>query len=85
MAPVVARPQQLPLLLTDGWKPYTAALVQVVGVVYRRRRRGKVGRKPQPRLVAPPTLVYAHVLKGRNTAGPVVEGQQQFPEADETQ
>jgi hypothetical protein len=52
-AQVVARTQQLPLFLTDGWRPYTAALLQVLGVVYRPRRRGKVGRKPQPRLVAP--------------------------------
>jgi transposase-like protein len=59
IAQVVARTQQLPLFLTDGWKPYTAALLQGLGVVYRRRRRGKVGRKPKPRLVAPPTLFYA--------------------------
>jgi len=55
-AQVVARTRQLPLVLTDGWKAYTAALLQVVGVVYRPRRRGKVGRKPKPRLVAPQTL-----------------------------
>jgi IS1 family transposase len=75
LAQVVARTQQLPLFLTDGWKPYTAALLQVLGVVYRRRRRGKVGRKPKPRLVAPPTLFYAQVVKVRNTAGHVVEVQ----------
>jgi hypothetical protein len=49
IAQVVARAQQLPLFLTDGWKAYTAALLQVVGVVYRPRRRGHVGRKPKPR------------------------------------
>jgi IS1 family transposase len=73
IAQVIARTRALPLFLTDGWKAYTAALLQVVGVVYRRRRRGKVGRKPQPRLVAPPTLFYAQVVKVRNTAGHVVE------------
>jgi hypothetical protein len=73
IAQVVARTQALPLFLTDGWKAYTAALLQVVGVVYRRRRRGKVGRKPKPRLVAPQTLFYAQVVKVRNTAGQVVE------------
>lgn len=73
IAQVVARTQALPLFLTDGWKAYTAALLQVVGGVYRRRRRGKVGRKPKPRLVAPPTLFYAQVVKVRNTAGHVVE------------
>ena len=73
IAQVVARTQALPLFLTDGWKAYTAALLQVVGVVYRRRRRGKVGRKPKPRLVAPQTLFYAQVVKVRNPAGHVVE------------
>jgi IS1 family transposase len=73
IAQVMARTRALPLFLTDGWKAYTAALLQVVGVVYRRRRRGTVGRKPKPRLVAPPTLFYAQVVKVRNTAGQVVE------------
>jgi hypothetical protein len=73
IAQVVARAQQLPLLLTDGWKASTAALLQVVGVVYRPRRRGHVGRKPTPRLVAPKTLFYAQVVKVRNQAGQVVE------------
>jgi IS1 family transposase len=73
IAQVVARTQALPLFLTDGWQAYTAALLQVVGIVYRRRRRGKVGRKPKPRLVAPQTLFYAQVVKVRNTAGQVVE------------
>jgi len=73
IAQVVARTRQLPLFLTDGWKAYPAALLQVVGVVYRRRRRGNVGRKPKPRLVAPQTLFYAQVVKVRNTVGQVVE------------
>jgi IS1 family transposase len=73
IAQVIARTRALPLFLTDGWKAYTAALLQVVGVVYRRRRRGKVGRKPKPRLVAPQALFYAQVVKVRNTAGQVVE------------
>ena len=73
IAQVVARARQLPLFLTDGWKAYTAALLQVVGVVYRPRRRGKVGRKPKPRLVAPQDLFYAQVVKVRNKTGHVVE------------
>src|SRR5215217_6502053 len=48
IAQVVARTQQLPRFLTDGWKPYTAALLQVVGVVYRPRRRGKVAASRSP-------------------------------------
>jgi hypothetical protein len=73
IAQVVARTRQLPLFLTDGWKAYTAALLQVVGVVYRPRRRGNGGRKPKPRLVAPKNLFYAQVVKRRNTAGQVVD------------
>src|SRR6266571_6119587 len=73
IAQVVARTQHLPLFLTDGWKPYTAALLQLLGVVYRPRRRGKVGRKPKPRLVAPKHLFYAQVVKVRDKAGHVVE------------
>jgi hypothetical protein len=73
VAQVVARVRAVPLFLTDGWKAYSAALLQVLGVVYRRRRRGKVGRKPTPRLVAPKNLFYAQVVKVRNTTGQVVE------------
>ena len=77
IAQVVARTQKLPLFLTDGWKAYTAALLQVVGIVYRPRGRGKVGRKPKPRLVAPHTLFYAPVVKVRNQAGRVVDVRRQ--------
>jgi hypothetical protein len=73
IAQVVARTRQLPLFLTDGWKAYPAALLQVVGRVYRRQRRGTVGRKPKPRLVAPRHLFYAQVVKVRDHAGHVVE------------
>ena len=73
IAQVVARVQTLPLFLTDGWKAYPAALLQVVGVVYRRRRRGNVGRKPKPRLVAPKDLFYAQVVQVRDKPGHVVE------------
>ena len=72
IAQVVARVQQLPMFFTDGWKAYPAALLQVLGVIYRRRRRGKVGRKPKPRLGAPKDLFYAQVVKTRNTAGRVI-------------
>jgi hypothetical protein len=74
IAQVIARVRGVPVFLTDGWKPYTAALLQVLGGVYRPRRRGKVGRKPTPRLVAPKDLVYAQVVKVRNQAGHVVQG-----------
>jgi hypothetical protein len=74
VAQVVARVREVPLFLTDGWKAYSTALLHVLGVVYRRRRRGKVGRKPKPRPVAPKHLFYARVVKVRNQAGQVVEG-----------
>jgi IS1 family transposase len=73
VAQVGARVRAIPLFLTDGWKAYRAALLQVLGVVYRRRRRGKVGRKPKPRLVPPKHLCYAQVVKVRNPTGRVVE------------
>ena len=73
VAQVVARTRQIPLFRTAGWKAYPAALLQVLGGVYRRRRRGTGGRKPTPRLVAPKTLFYAQVVKVRNTTGQVVE------------
>jgi len=73
VAQVVTRVREVPIFLTDGWKAYRTALLCVLGVVYRRRRRGKVGRKPKPRLVAPKHLFYAQVVKVRNPAGQVVE------------
>jgi transposase-like protein len=72
LAQVVARVRELPLFLTDGWKAYSAALLQVLGIVYRRRRRGRVGRKPKPWLAAPTHLFYAQVVKVRNQRGQVV-------------
>ena len=73
LAQVVARVRELPLFLTDGWKAYSAALLQVLGIVYRRRRRGRVGRKPKPQLVAPKHLFDAQVVKVRNQRGQVME------------
>ena len=73
IAQVVARLGHLPLFLTDGWKCYTSALIQVLGRVYRPRRKGKVGRHPKPRLVAPDSLFYAQVVKVRDTSGQVVD------------
>jgi hypothetical protein len=72
VAQVVTRVREVPLCLTDGWKAYSTAWLCVLGVVDRRRRRGKVGRQPQPRLVAPKHLFYAPVVKGRNPVGQVV-------------
>lgn len=73
IAQVVARLAELPMWLTDGWKPYVAGLLQVLGRLYRPRRNGTVGRFPHPRLVAPDDLFYAQVVKVRDRAGHLVE------------
>ena len=73
VADVVARVREIPLFLTDGWKTSSAALLQVLGVVYC-RRRGKVGRQPRPWLVAPKPLCYAQLVKVRHPTGRVVAG-----------
>jgi hypothetical protein len=72
VAQVVARGRGLPVFFSDGWKGYIGALLQVVGRVYHPRRQGKVGRKPKPRLVAPPHLFYGQVVKVREKGGRVV-------------
>ena len=73
IARVMACVRGIPIFLTDGWQAYPKALVQVLGRVYRPRRKGKVGRKPKPRLVAPDNLYYAQVVKNRDSAGHVVD------------
>src|SRR5262245_38518119 len=74
VAQVVARGRAGPLWLTAGWKAESAAWLQVLGGGARRRRRGTVGRKPKPRLVAPHHLVGAQVVQVRTQAGQVGEG-----------
>ncbi len=73
IAQVMACVRGIPIFLTDGWQAYPKALIQVLGRVYRPRRKGKVGRKPKPRLVAPDNLYYAQVVKNRDSAGHVVD------------
>jgi transposase-like protein len=69
IAPVVARLDGLPVWLSDGWKAYPAALLQVLGRVSQRRRRGPRGRHPKPQLVPPKDLFYGQVVKGRDGTG----------------
>jgi hypothetical protein len=69
IAQVVARLCGLPVWRSDGWKAYPAALVQVLGRVYKRRRRGTRGRPPKPRLVPPQELFYGQVVKRRDAKG----------------
>lgn len=68
----VARLRPVPIWLTDGWRVSPGALLQVLGVAYRPRRRGTRGRKPKARVVAPRPLVYAQVVKVRNVVGRVI-------------
>jgi hypothetical protein len=56
----------LPRLITsDEYKPYSRVLLEVYGTPKPRRRRGRRGRKPNPRLTPPAGLVYATVHKHR--------------------
>jgi hypothetical protein len=48
VAQVVARGREVPLLLTDGWKASSAALLQVVGIVYGRWTNGSSASRPTP-------------------------------------
>ena len=73
IAQVMARLTAVPVFFTDGWKAYPRALIQVLGRVYRPRRKGQVGRHPKPRLIAPKDLFYAQVIKVRDTTGHLVE------------
>ena len=72
IAQVVARLHRLPVWLSDGWKAYPAALLQVLGRVGQRRRRGRRGPHPKPCLVPPQDLFYGQVVKVRNRRGKFV-------------
>jgi IS1 family transposase len=69
IAQVVARLCSVPVWLSDGWKAYPVALLQVLGRVYQRGRRGTRGRHPKPRLVPPRELFYGQVVKVRDATG----------------
>ena len=69
IAQVVARLCRVPVWLSDGWKAYPVALLQVLGRVYQRCRRGTRGRHPKPRLVPPRELFYGQVVKVRDATG----------------
>lgn len=73
IAQVVARARKVPVWLSDGWRAYEAALLQVLGRIYRPRRSGRRGRHPKPRLVAPKNLYYGQVVKVRDKKGKLIE------------
>jgi len=54
---------ELPLFTSDQWEGYPEALLAVFGVWETPPRTGKRGRPRGPRLVPPPALEYAQVVK----------------------
>jgi len=53
------------LMTSDEYKPYREAILEVYGQTYPRRRKGRIGRKPQPGRRPPAGLLYATVHKHR--------------------
>lgn len=68
IAQVGARLDGLPVWRRDGGKADPAARLQVLGRVYR-RRRGRRGPPPKPRLVPPQDLCAGQVVKVRDRRG----------------
>jgi hypothetical protein len=60
-----------PLLLIDDHRPYPMAILEVLGVIWHRRRRYGRGRKKYPALKPPPGLWVGVVRKERDAAGRV--------------
>jgi hypothetical protein len=60
-----------PLLLSDEHRPYPMAILEVLGVIWHRRRRHGRGRKKYPALKPPPGLWVGVVRKVRDAAGRV--------------
>jgi hypothetical protein len=58
-----------PLLLVDDHLPYPAAILEVFGEIWHRRRRGGRGRKKYPALKPPAGLWVGVVRKIRDAAG----------------
>ena len=54
---------ELPFFTSDQWEGYPEALLEVFGVWETPPRTGKRGRPRGPRLVPPPALDYAQVVK----------------------
>jgi len=64
--------EHLPLFTSDQLPEYPAALLHTYGVWHQPECKGDRGRFPKPRLVPPPNLLYAQVVKVRRK-GRVVE------------
>ena len=76
IAQVVARAQALPLFLTDGWKAYPAALLQVLGVVYRASTSWEGGPQAQTTARGPQKLILCAGREGPQQGGPCRGGEQ---------
>jgi IS1 family transposase len=57
--------EHMPFFTSDDLPHYADALLEVYGVVHTPPRRFPRGRPPSPRLIPPPDLVYAVVVKER--------------------
>lgn len=62
-------PGPFPLLLIDNHLPYPAAILQVFGVIWHRRRKHGHGRLKHPDLKPPPGLLAGVVEKVRDPWG----------------
>lgn len=67
----LCRAETYPLLLIDDHRPYPMAILEVLGLVWHRRRRHGRGRKKYPALKPPPGLWVGVVHKVRDAAGRV--------------
>lgn len=57
--------EHIPFFTSDQLAHYKTALLYTYGVWYQPLRQGERGRYPKPRLIAPPDLLYAQVVKKR--------------------
>jgi len=55
----------IPFFTSDQLAHYKTALLNTYGLWYQPQRQGKRGPHPKPRLIAPPDLLYAQVVKTR--------------------
>jgi len=60
-----ATDEHIPFFTSDQLAHYPTALLHTYGVWYQPFRQGQRGRRPKPRRIAPPDLLYAQVVKKR--------------------
>ena len=57
----------IPFFTSDQLAHYKTALLHTYGVWHQPQRQGQRGPQPKPRLIAPPNLLYAQVVKKRES------------------